>query len=429
MEHLGSVYPMQGWRAQVCRFMEGRPYKLLAFITFLLYTVGGSTYLETLGVATIVECIGQVLLLGSLLISILLSYQAKAIIFRLTALLSIFSIGILVQGLSIGTTVRLEASMILIGFLLCGSPDFFSLTFADMASKGISAGLLLTLLLAVIGGQSLVGFVGEGGLLGFGFSCGMASKNFAAITAFGALSVQIIWCIRLGFKNCFQRYIISALLFAVVVMSGSRTTQIVCLFFFSLIIWHFFIPYCKASGRRGLAKWLKRVLVLAYIAGSMVGLLMVTSSGTYAYRYRGLTNYLNMYGNDIFHMLFGNAKMAFGNNSLSYVEAVRHNTGYSGTVELPLLSVLIKNGIIGLVGYIAAYVWWIIKTMKEERRESRGILTALIGSLLISAMVENFIVNVHIVYMPITFITMWALVRHQTNDTEVKPLFRGEHFA
>lgn len=428
MERIESVGPMQGSHAQIYRLMRGPLYGPLAFVTFLLYTSGGSTYLETLGMATIVECAGEVLLLGSLFVSVLLSDKTKVIVLRLAALLAVFSIGILVQGLPAGTVVRLEASMILIGLLLWGSPDFFSLTFADMASKGVLAGLIVTLLLAIVGGQSLVGFVGESALLGFGFSCGMASKNFAAITAFGALSVQIILCIKSKFKNCLHRYVISVILLVVIVLSGSRTTQIVCLFFFSLIVWHFYIPYCITNGRIGLARWLKRALIFVYLTGGIVGLLMVVNSGTYAYRYRGLTNYLNIYGNDIYHMLFGNGKMAFGNSALSYEEAVRVNTGYSGTVELPLLSVLIKNGIIGLVGYIVAYAWWIKKIRKEYRQGNKGTLIALIGSLLVSAIVENFIVNVHIVYMPLTFITMWALIRHQKDD-EIKLIYSGEHFA
>ena len=428
MERIESVGPVQGSRAQIFNLMESLLYKPLAFVTFLLYTAGGSTYLETLGVATIVECAGEVLLLGSLFVSVLLSERTRAIMLRLVALLAVLSIGILVQGLSIGTVVRLEASMVLIVFLLWGSPDFFSLTFADMASKGVLAGLIATLLLAVAGGQSLIGFVGESALLGFGFSCGMASKNFAAITAFGALSVQTILCIKSKFKDCLHRYMILASLLAVIVLSGSRTTQIVCLFFFSLIIWHFFIPYCEAGGHVGLAKWLKRSLIFVYLVGGIVGLLMVANSGTYAYRYRGLTNYLNMYGDDVYHMLLGNGKMAFGNSSLTYEEAVRVNTGYSGTVELPLLSILIKNGIIGLIGYVVAYAWWVKNIRLESRRGNKGALIALLGALLVSAIVENFIVNVHIVYMPLTFITMWALLRPQKDD-EVKPIYSGEHIA
>lgn len=428
MECIENVDFMQGGRLQIHKFINGPLYKPLAFVTFLLYTAGGSTYLETIGMATAVECAGEILLLGSLFAAVLLSDQTRVVVMRLAALLAAFSIGIALQGLPVGTVVRLEASMILIGFLLWGSPDFFSLAYSDMASKGVLAGLIITLLLAAAGGQSLVGFVGESALLGFGFNSGMASKNFAAITAFGALSVQTICCIKQKFRNCLHRYVVAALLLAVIVLSGSRTTQIVCLFFYSVIVWRFYIPYCITRGHIQLAKWLKRALIFGYLAGGIVGLLLVLNSGTYAYRYRGLTNYLNMYGNDVYHMVLGNGKMAFGNGDLSYVEAVRGNTGYSGTVELPILSVLIKNGIIGLVGYIVAYAWWIKKICKEERQGNKGALIALIGSLLVSAIVENFIVNVHIVYMPLTFSTMWALVRLENNN-EIMPIYSGEHFA
>lgn len=120
-------------------------------------------------------------------------------------------------------------------------------------------------------------------------------------------------------------------------------------------------------------------------------------SGSYLYRVQGLINYLNYYSNDSFHILFGSSEMAFRDPTIDYATAVRSVIGWNGTVELSILSILIKNGIIGLCGYLLIYIRWLLISLKSDFT-IRNYYLAVYSTLLVSAFVENYITNMHVLF-------------------------------
>lgn len=120
-------------------------------------------------------------------------------------------------------------------------------------------------------------------------------------------------------------------------------------------------------------------------------------SGSYLYRVQGLINYLNYYSNDLPHMLLGNSEMAFRDPSIDYASAVRSVIGWNGTVELSILSILIKNGIIGLCGYLLIYIRWFLISLKTNFK-IRNYYLAVYFTLIVSAFVENYITNMHVLF-------------------------------
>lgn len=377
-------------------------------VIFFLYTVAGSEYLVEHGIAQYVEYVAQ----GALLLFILIAFlrmrsNCKKLLYSALFLLLI-TLGLFVQGLNISILIRLIASLVLIALLMTAGGDAFQDERPALAAGwGICWGLLANLLLGLITGIDIVNEVAEKGWFGIGFNCGMHVKNFAAITAFAAFSSFVVYSIINKWSAA--RKVAALLMVVVIYLSDSRTTQIAFGVFAVLCVYFFLFPRLRGTVSESAYRVIVATVTIVVIVAVILGFLFLASSSTYAYRYRGLTNYLNKYGQDPFHMIFGNANMAFGDPSVDYVEAVRADTGWDGTVELPLLSVLIKNGLIGLIGYMAVLACWVMRIKQMVPRVYRVCATLILLPLLICSVAENYIVNVHIVYMPLAFCVLWGL--------------------
>ena len=385
-------------------------------VIFFIYTLSGSEVLSNIGLANYLEYLSE----GSLVLYILIplvSYRQRNVnhIVYSVACMVLLSLGLLFQGLSAPILIRLLASLTLIVLLMTsGNEAFKGEQYPLHAAWGVFAGLVCNYLIAVASGTEVVSVVAEQGLLGFGFNCGMKVKNFAAITAFAAMSVLVIYSI--GRSNSVGRMLAIGLLLFVIVFSSSRTTQIITGVFFFCIVRLYVFPIIEKRVSKRLYRIICLLFTIILVIGVVGGILLITKSSTYAYRFRGLVNYLGMFGSDWFHMVFGNAKMAFGNPEVSYIEAVRGTTGWDGTVELPLLSVLIKNGLIGLSGYVLIASGWIIRLRHVEKNWRKCAAIALFVPLLICSLVENYVVNIHIVYMPLLFCSVWGFLHSTTSE-------------
>ncbi|HGA1410952.1 TPA: polymerase, partial [Streptococcus suis] len=114
---------------------------------------------------------------------------------------------------------------------------------------------------------------------------------------------------------------------------------------------------------------------------------------SYAHRVNGLINFFEYYRNDWFHLMFGAADLAYGDLTLDYAIRVRRVLGWNGTLEMPLLSIMLKNGFIGLVGYgIVLYkLYRNVRILKTDNIKTIGKSVFII--VVLSATVENYIVN------------------------------------
>ncbi|HHL0589745.1 TPA: polymerase, partial [Streptococcus agalactiae] len=142
---------------------------------------------------------------------------------------------------------------------------------------------------------------------------------------------------------------------------------------------------------------------------------LTNNSDSYTYRVQGIINFFNYYQSDYFHLLFGDAQLAFGGTTQNYTYNIRSVIGWNGTVEMPLLSIMIKNGFIGLLGYTVVLLSFFknIKKIKNINIKTVGLLVII--PLLMSATVENYIVNVNFIFMPICFCVLNSLKRLEHN--------------
>lgn len=123
----------------------------------------------------------------------------------------------------------------------------------------------------------------------------------------------------------------------------------------------------------------------------------VISSDSYAIRLRGLTNYLQIYKYDYFHLWFGNAEMAWGSGG-NYVDNVRAALGWDATVELSIVSILVKNGFLGLIGYLIIFLNYFKMYFTSRYEKYKTCILSLTICLLFSALVENYITNTHVIF-------------------------------
>jgi hypothetical protein len=140
--------------------------------------------------------------------------------------------------------------------------------------------------------------------------------------------------------------------------------------------------------------------------GIAVYLLVVKSSSTYGYRFRGVRNYLNYAKGDWFHLIFGNAEMAWSGAGAHYVQTIQKTVGWDGTYEMGFINTLIKNGVLGLGGFAVMYVHLIRVTLKSKKSEFCRMNLTLLSVLLVSALVESFVCNIHSIFGVYCYLVM-----------------------
>ena len=115
---------------------------------------------------------------------------------------------------------------------------------------------------------------------------------------------------------------------------------------------------------------------------------------TYAYRFRGLLNYLNYYNGDSFHMILGNAE-SFYDKSNSYVMAVRSTTGYDGSLEMAWLNILIKSGLLGVLAYAFIFIRMFKLAVKaNDKVISVGIMANFIGLIVSGSIYTKYTLHI-----------------------------------
>ena len=147
---------------------------------------------------------------------------------------------------------------------------------------------------------------------------------------------------------------------------------------------------------------------------------VTSGSESYQYRYQGLVNYLNMYGENKFYMIFGNAEMAFRNSGQSYTYNIRSVTGWNGTTELSLLSILVKNGLIGMIGYIIIFGYRLIQILSMSFSKIKYDVLAIWVIFFTSGFVETYVANINLVFNPFCYIAIGSLcsiyMKNMSND-------------
>jgi hypothetical protein len=269
------------------------------------------------------------------------------------------------------------------------------------AAYGIFTAVLINILLAVLGGIRLYDVVLENSFGAYAFKGGFVNKNYFSISVFS--SFVGIYVFAKFVRPILADIFVIGLNTILMCLGNTRTVFILLILFIVLIN----LDAIKAINKKHRIVIIILAMGIVIISSYFLYFKITENSNSYMYRVNGLIRYLNIFGNDMFHLIFGNAEMAFA--SKTYVLNVRAITGWDGTQELALLNIIIKNGILGLLGYVIIIYRYLILIFKTKIWEFKIIMITIISILLISSLVENYMVNIHSIFGVFCYLFMSSI--------------------
>lgn len=416
--------------------MERRKGKeIIVCLTMLLLVVSNCRWFADVGIESYFEYGAYFLMLCGVGVCFLRAKRSprilieNIIVFLLVSVL--FSVGIAAQGMAVLDRLRLIVTMLVLSATAILAEDYFdSLRVIRAAGYGILAGLVVTTALTFAVGELPIEKVYEG-LVPYGFTGGVQYKNYFAALVLGSF-MSLSFHHRYGEKNKADTVILilDAILILVSCARGTYIFFVLFLVAFYADVWFAYIKrthvYCACAKYWGSRTKKQRRLLLATIilavflvavAGFVV---LINVSENYALRFRGVKNYLNYVKGDWFHIVFGNAKMAWSNPGEDYVTTIRLIVGWDGTYEMGFINTFIKNGVLGLVGFVLLFAHVIRRTARSTNHGCRVMNTAVLCVLLTSALVESFVCNIHAIFGVYCYLLLAGVngISSRTQETE-----------
>lgn len=371
---------------------------VLIYITIVIITLSESVFFNNRGLNNTLEYLGYFLLLSSILLSFIkesnnLNKKRDACSFLLVLILS--GIGLWFQNVSITRFFVLQFTIFAIAIISVLSSNYMSsLRIIRGSAYALLVGIALAILLGLVSGDGIWDQINTGaGIFGIplGFNGGMVFKNY-----FSADILIIYICLSI-YERC-EEY-----------KSVDKVVQFFCAFFCvlsnsrgGLVL---LAIYCIALNYSIVFRIKKKYIKIFILCVMIIGFALfvkfynniLDSFGTYAYRFRGLINYLNYYEGDGFHMFFGNAE-SFYDKDVSYVMAVRSTTGFDGSLEMSWLNILIKSGLLGIAAYVIIFFRLFKIAVRATNQKISTCMIALTLTCLVSSLVEAYIQSIHCVF-------------------------------
>lgn len=373
--------------------MKVRYRDVYLFVAIFVLTLSHCLAYVGTPIESVLEYSGYLLLLSSILLSYFMSrvkYRRKNTSLTVVVLFILLFTGILVQDLGIvrKLTLLFTVSAIIIVSIMSEKYITRISQFRTMAYACL-AGTIVTTLLCVIHGAPLLKLASEPtlGYIYF-FTGGIRDKNIATMMIAIIISLYAYSIEKGHYKRI--DLIVTGLCSVIILAANSRGAWIELFFFI------FMLNFRKI---KRFAKKHRTIIILSLLIVIIPLILygynnIVMKSETYLYRYRGLTNYLSMYGSDSFHLIFGNAEMAYG-SSVDYATAVRSTTGWDGTIEIAWLNILIKNGLLGILAYGIIFIRAAVTIVKCNIIRYKTIYMAITVTLFVTSFVAIYIQTIH----------------------------------
>ena len=363
-------------------------------ISVLLITLSISKPIINIGAGNIIEYSGLLIILIGMFKSISFKIN-KQNIGLLGIVLFVFSIGLILQDMDLTKKIELILSMFILSSIAIMPSQFMNNPNAlKSISNAIMFALVISCVMSLVTGATIATGASEGVIVKYGFDCGLEHRNYYSYTVFAAFMCDYL------FMKITRSYSRKPMLFIEILLmlvSNSRSALLLLAIFFII---------CNFNKIRT-SKHCKSIIVsfmilLGIIVGVPIYKVLATISETFFFRINGLNNYLSMYRGDMFHILFGNAAMAFKDSGLGYDYNIRSVIGWNGSTELVILNVMIKNGVI--IGYFLIF-----------RNSLKKIITsgntfysflAMWTTFLISAFVESYVANINYIYTIVCYMVL-----------------------
>lgn len=378
--------------------------KLYFFITFFLLTVSNARAICYNRIGTMFLYTGYGFLFAGIIWSSFRStrrYRRKYEYGYLIILSILLCCGIILQQLSVKRTMILLFTMFAVLLPVCVADNYIiKAKYFRSIAHGVIAGSICAMILSMIMGIPLVENAAESTLgIYLFYNGGIQDKNIATIMLTIICSLFICHRVANDKKNIDK--IIMLLAFFVIIASNSRGAWI------HTFIFMFLINY------KSITKMDKISKIIIFFIGGVLAVLMIfflynnvfSHSGTYMYRVRGWTNYIKLFGNDLKIMLIGNGKIAY-DQGVDYTIAVRAVTGWDGTLEIAWLNILIKNGFLGIIGFIIIFIRAFLNALKCKNYRIKMLYLSITMTLVVTSFVATYISNVHQLLGVFSYIVM-----------------------
>lgn len=360
--------------------------EIFIFIAFFFITLSWSKFFIYNGLQNYLEYTGLFFILFGIYVRHFGKKDIKKIIL-LIIVMFFFSIGLILQNMDVSKKVNAIISMFIlasIAIIPCKYINKFD-TYLGI-EKAIISGLVLSTILSFIFRINIITGASEGIIVKWGFDAGLEHRNYLSYVL---LSLFLIEYMKLKLGETKSKYALFAV-FLFILSTNSRS---------SFIILFLFLVTSNINKIRVLKHkkmvTLFLVCVFLVLAGVPALQIMRNKSETFHFRFNGLYNYLHMFSDNMKYMLFGNLKIAYGNSNMSYDENIRSIIGWDGSTELVIFNVLIKNGLIGFIGYFLIFRNYVKTSLKLHNEKLKIIAFAIIICFIISSFVESYVANIN----------------------------------
>lgn len=172
-------------------------------------------------------------------------------------------------------------------------------------------------------------------------------------------------------------------------------------------------------GQRIVKKQRKGFYRIAFLLGiivAIVGILWLSRySFNFSIRLKTLYIYIELYGDKMFEMLFGQSGTIYASDR-GYFDSWRALTGSEGTFEIGYLNILVKNGLVGLITYCFMMFYPLMSAMKAKDGRKIYLLMLVIVPLFFSGIIELFIQNIKVYYS----VFCWSAISMIHNNADPK---------
>lgn len=384
--------------------------KKILFISFLFLSLSGSGFFMVNGISNYLAYLGYSIIIFKTILTFIKnrSFRREILTFSNFIIIIALLLGIMVQNMNISQKIRLIITMILIiNFTIFSRGVAISFEDIRAGAHGIFAGIIIAFFVGITTGFPLFGINHEG-YLNFAFTAGYLHKNIFGFILLASFSGILIYWKFISKRKIDLFILLIEILFLII--SNARGALLLAVAFFVFINIKFFIKYIKLN----IDKFIFFIFLL--FLGSFYYLFnrIALNSGTFNLRLNGLLGWLFVFRNNKNVLLFGNAAEVF-TGSNDYVAVVRGMINWVGTTEMGLLSILVKNGIIGIVGYSMIFIRAFNSMKRTKLSKIKLPLLALIISMILSLLTATYLVHTTVCYGAFSFLALSCISGMTTN--------------
>ncbi len=394
---------------------NGNMYLFLLKLAIFIIILSESVFFINYGLDDTFELIGYSILLICIIYSFFKHEKKKTkLLFSFLVFLLLTSVGFLIQDL----TLKRKVILLFTTFTIAVVTHLSNHTIEnDSTIKELSYtifySIIIASVLAIFSGIGIKDPVDStsGGIIpiSFGLNFGIHYKNYFAADMI-AVFIGIYNYYKYHQKNKKDTLFLLIVSF-MIIMSNSKGGILL----FVIVLLAFKFDMLEKLNKYKRQFYIVLLFVIGLITSIYIYNNVILNISTYAYRYRGLINFLDYFSKDKYHLMYGISSLVYDKN-LSYVMTVRSMTGFDGSLEMAWLNILIKSGIVGVVGYFILFAKYVVRTIKEKDFKYKTKQIVIIVVLLFSSLVEAYIQSVHCIFAIFLYLLFNSKISQVNNN-------------